>query len=148
MVSTQVCLPRLEAEIPRFPPCKRGEARSAGGFGLHGNPHNRPYGRCVETNGFSSGRRLYTMRKRMSYFSFSHSLRWAIVFIFLSLWSPVLFLAPAFADSAPASANASPEEQMAEGREAFQQGDLEQAVLHWREAARLYEQAVNAEQQS
>ena len=37
---------------------------------------------------------------------------------------------------------------MAEGRKAFQQGAFEQAVLHWREAARLYEQAAKPEQQS
>src|SRR5712691_11117148 len=77
---------------------------------------------------------------------------WRIVLLFLFLWSPALFsgllLDPAFADSAPASVNASPEEQMAEGRKAFQQGAFEQAVLHWREAARLYEQAAQPEQQS
>ncbi|MBI3800792.1 MAG: CHAT domain-containing protein [Deltaproteobacteria bacterium] len=37
---------------------------------------------------------------------------------------------------------------MTEGRNAFQQGDFEQAVLHWREAARLYEQAAQPGQQS
>jgi tetratricopeptide (TPR) repeat protein len=37
---------------------------------------------------------------------------------------------------------------MAEGRKAFQQGAFEQAVLHWREAVRLYEQAAKPEQQS
>ena len=73
---------------------------------------------------------------------------WRVALLFLLLWSPVLFLAPACADSAPASANTSPEEQMTEGRKAFQQGAFEQAVLHWREAARLYEQAAKPEQQS
>ena len=73
---------------------------------------------------------------------------WGIVLLFLSLWSPMLLVVPAFADSAPASANASPEEQMTEGRKAFQQGAFEQAVLHWREAAGLYEQAAKPRQQS
>jgi tetratricopeptide (TPR) repeat protein len=77
---------------------------------------------------------------------------WRVVLLFLSLWSPepfsMLLLDPAFADSVPASAASSPEEHMTEGRKAFQQGDFEQAVLHWREAARLYEQAAKPAQQS
>src|SRR5262245_34556874 len=77
---------------------------------------------------------------------------WRVVPLFLCLWGPALFsespLTPAFADSAPASANASADEQMTEGRNAFQQGDFEQAVLHWREAARLYEQAAQPGHQS
>jgi tetratricopeptide (TPR) repeat protein len=54
----------------------------------------------------------------------------------------------AYADSTPASAASSAEEQMAEGRKAFQQGAFEQAVLHWREAAHLYERAGQPRQQS
>jgi CHAT domain-containing protein len=93
------------------------------------------------------------MQISMKYSSLLYSPRWVIIFLlFLFLWSPApfpgLLLNPAFADSAPASANTSPEEQMAEGRKAFQQGAFEQAVLHWREAARLYEQAAQPEQQS
>src|SRR5262245_26317006 len=84
--------------------------------------------------------------------SLFHFLPWGTVLLFLFLWilAPfsVLLPAPALADSAPASANASPEEQMAEGRKAFQQGDFEQAVLYWREAARLYEGAAKPGQQS
>src|SRR5713226_8120494 len=93
------------------------------------------------------------MQISMKYLSLLYSPRWVIILLlFLFLWSPELFsgllLAPAFADSTPTFADASPEEQMAEGRKAFQQGAFEQAVLHWREAARLYERAAQPEQQS
>src|SRR5215510_13393475 len=92
------------------------------------------------------------MQTCLSFLALFCSPLWRIVPLCLFLWSPALFseslLTPAFADSAPASANTSPEEQMTEGRNAFQQGDFEQAVLHWREAARLYEQAAQPGHQS
>src|SRR5215813_8431793 len=92
------------------------------------------------------------MQISMKYLSFLHSPRWGIILLSLYFQSlgltSAFLLAPAFADSVPAAANASPEEQMAEGRNAFQQGAFEEAVLHWREAARLYEQAAQPEQQS
>ena len=88
----------------------------------------------------------------MKYLSLLRFPLWKVVSLCLFLWSPVLFsellLTPTFADSTPTFTNASPEEQMAEGRTTFQQGDFAQAVLHWREAARLYEQAAKPVQQS
>src|SRR5213593_3912464 len=81
------------------------------------------------------------MQIGMRYLGLFRSPLWGIILLFLSLWSPVLLVDRACADS-------SPEEQMAEGRNAFQQGAFEQAVSHWREAARLYERAAKPEQQS
>src|SRR5712692_1833987 len=92
------------------------------------------------------------MQIDMKHLSPRRSLRWGRVLLVLSLWSlepfSGLLLDPACADSAPASAVASPEEQMAEGRKAFQQGAFEQAVLYWREATRLYERATMPDKQS
>lgn len=84
----------------------------------------------------------------MSYLSLLRFSLWSIILLYIFLWSPILFIAPAFADTVPLSVKTSPEEQMTEGRKAFQQGAFEQAVLHWREAARLYEQATQPKQQS
>jgi CHAT domain-containing protein/Tfp pilus assembly protein PilF len=55
---------------------------------------------------------------------------------------------PAFANSFSASEVASPEEYLAQGLRWFQQGDFEQAVSSWMEAAQLYERAGKPNKQS
>ena len=73
-----------------------------------------------------------------------------VIILFFPVIAILSFLPfyPSLAQPVSPSENLSPEKFMAQGLTSFQRGAFEQAVIDWKEAARLYEKERKANKQS